>query len=489
MKAVIYHQLVIRTLAPAFVLSLSARAVPSENGAWHVNGLEMPARFHETFANQTTFILREGMNADDQPGPNELLVDSRFSSAFGVDHLGITLNDGAISGDETGSYSPGRCGRVYLNVPGENLAAYINTSKDVMVVSASDSDYQKPHVATRLPAAMKIADLAGVWHVLVTTLPEDLTEVYMNQTTSARREGNAQTTHPAPDERFEDAYFRQNPGMDRMSLAVDATGNISGDATGTATVNADQSVTLHITGLGDMRFSPNAACDVMTNVHTDGDASPNLVVAVKSPPALAVADMKGVWRAQALSFPSRLIRTYYNAQTQGIRTTWVSNDRAQVNEILVDIAFSERPALTNELINLDSMGQGTGSVTGRLTSSAGALVFTPDDGSPVTLRPNASGTFAIAEDGDADYFGLIALVRVADLPAASMNELIGLQCAMDSSGNAVTSWNEATSLVLSRSEDLVHWTPLPETSGASSHVDTMRASEAFYRIEQAPAGE
>jgi hypothetical protein len=118
---------------------------------------------------------------------------------------------------------------------------------------------------------MKVADLAGTWHVLITTVPEDLTEVFVNQTTSARREGNARTTHPVPDERFVDVYFKATPGMDRMSLAVDASGNISGDIAGTATANANQSVTLHLTGVGDMVFFPNAACDVMTNVHTDAD--------------------------------------------------------------------------------------------------------------------------------------------------------------------------------------------------------------------------
>ena len=480
----IHHHPVIRTLVPVFFLSISASAVPSENGAWRVSGLEIPARFHETFVNQATGNPREGANADVQPLPGELLADSRFSSTFSVDHLSLTLNDGVISGDQTGSYSQGRYGRVLLNVPGDNLAAYINTTMDTMVVSSSNSDYQKPHVATRLPTAMNIAALAGVWHVLVTSVPEDLTEVFVDQTTSMRREGNAQTTHPATNEKLVDAYFRADPGMKRMSLAIDAGGNISGDATGTVTANADQSVTLHITGQGDMSFSPNAACDVMTNVHIDGDVSPTLVVAVKDPSSLAVADLKGVWRAQALSFPSRLIRTYYNKQTQGIRTTWVSEDRAQGNEILVDIAFSDRPALTNELINLDASGHGIGSVNGSLTSSAGTLVFTPEDGNPVTLRPNASKTFMIAEDGDADYFGLIALVRVADEPAASMNQLVGLKCEMNSSSRAVSSWNEAASFVLSRSEDLIHWTQLPETLGASSYEDLIQASDAFYRIER-----
>jgi hypothetical protein len=116
-------------------------------------------------------------------------------------------------------------------------------------------------------------------------------------------------------------------------------------------------------------------------------------------------------------------------------------------------------------------------------------VFTPDDGDLVTIHPNASGTFAIAEDSQADYFGLIALVRVAAEPAASFDQLIGLQCAMDSSGQVVCSWNEATSLVLSRSEDFIHWTPLPASPGASSHVEAIQAPAAFYRIEQAPAGQ
>lgn len=141
------------------------------------------------------------------------------------------------------------------------------------------------------------------------------------------------------------------------------------------------------------------------------------------------------------------------------------------------------------MLSIDSTGQASGSVNGRLSSSGGTLVFTPDDGDLVTIHPNASGTFAIAEDSQADYFGLIALVRVAAEPAASFDQLIGLQCAMDSSGQVVCSWNEATSLVLSRSEDFIHWTPLPASPGASSHVEAIQAPAAFYRIEQAPAGQ
>jgi hypothetical protein len=169
------HLFVLRILLPALFLSMPALAVPSENGAWQISGLEIPVRFHETFYNHTTMTSREGANADAQPGPDEWLVDSRFSSVFGVDQLSITLNDGTISGDEAGSYTPGRYGRVHLNLPGGNPAAYINTSRDIMLVSAGDPDYQKAHVATRLPTAIKVADLAGSWHVLITTVPEDLT--------------------------------------------------------------------------------------------------------------------------------------------------------------------------------------------------------------------------------------------------------------------------------------------------------------------------
>jgi hypothetical protein len=109
------------------------------------------------------------------------------------------------------------------------------------------------------------------------------------------------------------------------------------------------------------------------------------------------------------------------------------------------------------------------------------------DGNPVTLRPNASKTFMIAEDGDADYLGIIAMVRVADVPAASMDQVVGLQCEMNSSSHAFTSWNETTSFVLSRSEDLVHWKQLPETLGASSYEDLIQASNVFYRIERVTA--
>jgi hypothetical protein len=452
--------------------------------------LEIPARFHETFCNQRTGMTREGANADDQPRQDELLVDSRFSNTFAIDHIGITLTDGEISGSQTGSYSQERYGRVLLNVPGENLAAYMNTTKDTMVVSSSDSDYQKPHIATRLPASLNIADLEGTWHVSVTTVPKDLTEVYVDKTTpGVSREGDAQTTHPGPNEKFVNAYFRADPGMAQMSLVIDAAGHISGDATGTVSANADQSVTLHITGQEDMSFSPNAACDVMTHVHTDGEGSPCFVVAVKGPSSVAVADMQGVWRAQSLNFPARLIRTYYNTQTQSIRTTWESGLGIRNSEILVDIAFSDRPSLTNELISIDAAGQGSGSVTGQMTSSAGTLVFTPDGDNPVTLRPNASKTFMIADNTQDDSIGLIALVRVADVPAASMAQLVGHQCTIDSSGNAISTWNESTSFILSRSEDCMNWTPLPETIGASSYVDTIQAPAAFYRIRQAPAGQ
>ena len=475
-------------LAAAMVAGVGSPCLadePSEAGDWHFGGLMASSRLQENFFNAVTLTDRQGSDSLDFAMENEQMVDTFFPGTFGITDVGIALSGGTISGDLPGSYALGAQGRMTLTIPGEVLTSYLNLSRDTFVIPVMDIDDMSFNIGTRLPTGLTTAAMAGDWAIFVLSLPHDLTETYYNVNTTGTRMAPASTGFANPGEVLADVFFAANPSLENLSISVDAAGNITGDVTGTTTINpGSQSATLNLVGVGGLPFYPNSNVDIMTSSFSDAD-SHTAVLAVKPPPALSVSDLEGVWRWQTMEYPARLREHYYNASADTSRTSVDSDDFAGENEQLVDVFFSSKPETNNGLVTIDALGNVVGSDPGVVSVGGTTITFTPSNADPaIQLQINATKDVIVGSEMTADVLAITTLVKVSGQAAGSFEELVDVKLEAMPGGTLDFNWNESSSFKLFKSSSLsAGWTEITGTAGEGGHQETPGGTSGFYRIE------
>jgi hypothetical protein len=242
---------------------------PSVDGDWHASGLSAPTRLRESYYNANTDSIRFGENSLDFAQFGEQLVDLFLSSKGEITDLNLNFNSGAVTGDTTGTYTEGAQGRLNISIPGEVLPGYRNLSADTIIVPSLDQDDMSYNVLTKKPATLVVAELAGQWNVTVANIPIDFTEVYFNPISGGTRQGVGIDDFAGPGEQLVDVFYPSKPELQQLSIAIDGAGNITGDVSGAASVNAGRSVTFNLVGIGPLVFHPNTGKDVLVYSGTE----------------------------------------------------------------------------------------------------------------------------------------------------------------------------------------------------------------------------
>ncbi|MFP4156207.1 MAG: hypothetical protein ACLFU4_01155 [Opitutales bacterium] len=468
----------------------------SETGDWQVNGLLLPSRLRESFYNQATTQTRLGENSFDYAGSDEELVDTFFPATGEILKLGVTLTNGDITGDETGTYTIGAQGRVLLDLPDDSdLRAYTNLAQDTWIIPAIDANSMEFNIGTRKPESLAVADLEGAWTIASLSLSSDLVENYAPLSGGDTRVAPASTNFAAEDETLADLFFPEMPALKTYSISINSSGSISGDSTGNASVDdTAKTVSLDIDGNGALEFSTNAGINLLARAQTNPvpEGHPDaveLILGLKEKANPSLADLAGIWRWQSFEIPARLIKNFYNTDTDSFRETLNSQEVAQTNEILVDTYFSTELNTDNGLISINQGGVVTGSDPGSIAIEGGSIVYTPatpdPDEGPLTLYLNETGEILLATEVEEDYLTLLTLVKVESEAVNSLDALVDVKIDVDPSGKPSLNWNESTKFRLLKSTDLGGtWEVISETTDRGDFQDSETgATSGFYRIE------
>ena len=469
----------------------------SETGDWRVNGLLLPSRLQEAFYNQATAQTRFGENSFDYAGTDEILVDTFFPATGEILELGVTLSSGDITGDETGTYTIGSQGRVLLDLPDDSdLRAYTNLAQDTWIIPAIDANSMEFNIGTRKPQSLAVADLEGDWTVASLSLSSDLVEIYAPLSGGEARVAPASTNFAAEDETLADLFFPEMPALETYSISINSGGSISGDFTGNASVDdTAKTVSLDINGIGSLEFSTNAGINLLARAQTNPDPEEGhpdaveLILGLKEKANPSLTDLAGIWRWQSFEIPARLIKNFYNTDTESFRQTLNSQDFAQANEILVDTYFSTELNTDNGLISVNEDGLVTGSDPGSIAIEGGSIVYTPTtpdpEEGPLTLHLNETGEILLASEVKDHYLTLLTLVKVESEAVSSLDALVDVKIHVNPSGNPSLNWNEATKFRLLKSTDLGGtWEVISETTDRGDFQDSdSGATSGFYRIE------
>lgn len=458
----------------------------SEEGIWKVNGLSTSSRLVEVFYNFDTMQSREGEDSEDFAQEGEELVDLYFPGNTGLIDLSVSLSAGSLGGDVSGTYTIGTQGRVGLTLPDQSISTYLNLSQDTLIIPVFDQDEMEFNVGTRQPDTLSVEDMEGGWELFALTVPADLTENYYNSDTMTSRTSSNSADSAGTGEELVDVFFTALPSLEKFTMNVASNGTISGDVTGTTSVNeVDKMVTLGLNGIGALEFAPNAGVNVITHLQSDGNEF-TTVLGVKKANSISLADLVGTWRWQSFEIPARLREVYFNTETQSVRTSFNSDEFALTDEILVDVFFSGELDTDNGLVSINAEGTVSGSDPGTITVAGSAFTYVPDDETdslPFTLYLNDAKEVMMSSSATEDSFSLLTLVKVDATAANSLDELIDVQLDLQEDGDVNFSWNESTKFRLSKSTSLGSWDAISETSGADSYTDTSDTSSGFYRIE------
>ena len=461
-------------------------------GEWALKSLEIPARLREVYFREANTTTRTSENSSDFAKDGERLVDVFFPDPFGSETGNLTLDtDGAISGFTNGTFIAGADNRWTAAVDGpDTVRGYSNLSKDFLIAPGGSVDFAEFQVLSKIPPALSIADLSGTWKIATLAVPADLILHFFNSVNLTSRDAGSDSS-PGQDEALVDTYFEEPIATQNLTLVADANGDITGDLDGSIfTVKTDPNrVTLSIPGDTPIDLTINANKDVMAQALADdpggGVVSHEMILAVKLPSTLTLAEAQGIWRWQALSVPKSLKEVYFNSITQSTRTSLDSTDFAGDDEQLVDLYFPDQPNSQNGLVSIDASGMVEGTDKGALTLNGLSYTYTPADpnDTPVTLYPNATGDVIIGTGFDDDELDLFVMVKIRNEPASDFNDLVNLKVVL-SNGSVSLQWNEATNFCLSASSGLSQWDPICNTQGADSHTDPAINESQFYRVER-----
>lgn len=241
-----------------------------------------------------------------------------------------------------------------------------------------------------LVACGQAYDLAGTWHIAALDLPG-------NASQNKDPQGIVIAVNGADS-------FHTTAG----TLSIDAAGNVSGNVgetvAGTATADAQGTVTLALTlpEVQNFTLTVTPTSDLMATVHGAVDYNELLVLA-KAPAAAVYSDAVGTWWVMELEVPAAL-DLQYNSQGKLTNIGNATNFRQ-----------SRRPLVINGAGRYDyNSGDEAGNVA---MAAGGELVITPDatpenpTNTPLHFHLNALKDVAIATTADSYSCNMVILVK------------------------------------------------------------------------------
>lgn len=433
-------------------------------GNWSLVEMNTPKVFHETYYNVVSQTYRSGENgSSDYAHENEILVGAEYPVPVDARSEGLTFSASGELNDGTG----GRIvsvngGRLLYREDGEVESLYVNTTGDVILAGGSDEEEQYLGVALKHPDSLALADLAGDWRLAMISLPEDIStnSVYG---------------------RLVDTWFSDDGYVETGGLSVSAGGAVSGDVSGSLAVSGPGAVTMTVDG-NALTFRVNASKDVMAAAADDDDVQ-ELILLVKKPDALAVADLEGTWRVMSLVVPSELIEVFYNAETGALRQA--ANDGvAGTNESLVDLYHEDEFMLWRDNVAMS----GTGSFTavdgsGSFSVSSGRTVTINDGEDTMLAAINASKTVMVMAVEDESTRELTVLVKTSEAVAEG-DEVFDLSVQSGEDGSLVLMWNGGSGVELEETSDLGGvWSAVADTDGKNVLEVQPEGGAKFFRVK------
>lgn len=231
--------------------------------------------------------------------------DGRLSDVFfRADHSLVTGEvsmdgGGNFSGLFSGTITGTPNGDLTVASDGNTISAQTNASKNVVLATVGDEEEQEVVVLVRKAEELALADLAGTWRISSIRVPSSLTESFYNELTDESRQADSSGSAQAG-EALVDLFHSGSFGLNRLQVAVDPTGGVSGTVTGNFTLNGDRSVSFSDPSPGEpsVTFFPNADKTFMVGSVNDDDEN-ELIYCLKisdSIPAspAAAADLQSI---------------------------------------------------------------------------------------------------------------------------------------------------------------------------------------------------
>ena len=273
----------------ALLANVSASEIADYAGTWRFHAYDSPARLREVFLNTSTGSIRFGEDANAFAGVDEIVVNVFFPDPFSVSSGVFELDaGGALTGDLDGNLLQAANNRLTIR-DFEVFTLHANVAGDLLKRSEGTRDQQGIALALKSPDSLTTADLAGSWKLVTFRTPDDITVI-------------------RDDERVVDTFFHGDFNAFDASLEIDASGNISGEFSGTTSITGTGAVTLSIDG-ADFPFSINASKNTMVSSFAQNDET-EYVIMVKEAQMIAQSALKGTWRLTALEVPTNFRETY-----------------------------------------------------------------------------------------------------------------------------------------------------------------------------------
>jgi hypothetical protein len=253
------------------------------------------------------------------------------------------------------------------------------------------------------------ADTIGDWRFSGLQAPARLREGFWNGVTT--RIGETSADFAGSGEVLIDTFLSSAFGLNGFSANFSGGGGITGDLSGSFVLGNQGRVTLNIPGETILGYRNASEDIIIAPTREEDDISFN--VGTRKPGALASSDFEGTWKVLLMRVPQDLTEKFINSVTTNNREA-ESDGTAGDNETLIDVFFAENPGFEQLTINVDSLGNVTGSVSGTLTANGDqtATLNITGEGS-LTVHVNAGINLLTSSESDENVsHSLIVAVKI-----------------------------------------------------------------------------
>ncbi|MGA0899799.1 MAG: hypothetical protein ACO3SO_05290 [Luteolibacter sp.] len=453
------------------VANLSAVEVVDLAGDWVLARLDSPVALRETYYNTVTEEGRTSVDSSDYAKQDEVLVNCFYPDALTTDFRSISISGtGAVSGDETGQILSVSMNRIFYTDGAEETTVFSNMTGDTMLTSSRNADLQDQTFLLKRPDALvATSQLEGDWTVL-----------------SMINRADIQKNIDSGTGRLADTWYVAEPSNAAGDVTIANDGSFTGLFDGTVatsgTTPGDMTVTVDAESIP---FKHNASGTLA--IGTPGDADEQeIVLLMRKPATLALADMAGTWRISAMTIPTTLTEGYTQTESPFAGSSADNSQSAPPGYILTDIYHTDPFELGRFQVLVDATGGFTGSVTGSMVLNGDDAVSVTVDGETFPLYVNSDKTIMAGIRTYADSHELIFGLKYCDNCATSFEGEVDMQPVVDeSTGRIIYSWNNGDNIQLQSSTTLGGWSAVEGAGGADTHAVTPTGTR-FFQVTEAP---
>jgi hypothetical protein len=413
---------------------------------------------HVSLSTPSSLVLRRD--------PQGRLLSVEGGDRFETDQMTLNVDaEGNFTGPYSGNLVVTGPGLIQVHIPTQpDLLLTVNKQSDVMVGATLSSDGRQHdlEVVLKAPGLLAVSDLAGTWKGLRLVTPSVIV--------------------PTLDQGFVVGLGIKGRLAARLgSLSIATNGTVSGtmgDAfSGHLTAGTTGRITLHIDepppdpGF-DLVVAVNASKDVLATQTREENGEQELVLFLRVPPVLSLADIKGLWRSSSVAVPNALTMTL-NEQGQAIDI-----EGAQDFEEMSDlISVGHTGGFLGWMEPM--VGQATLGTSGQVT-----VTGTPSEGKPFTQEfwSNAGQNVMAAISTNENQ----ELTLVVQAPYGPTTEaLISRLGWRPQSDGLLLYWASDETRQLQHSTNLVDWMSVEGTMGQSDWLacpDTHGERFGYYRV-------